>query len=361
MRRRTISTSTDAPPPATAASRIALCVAGEMRDHESSVHGLLLAMARRWPRRADVFIDTWAIRERQSYPVSTPWLAQRHGARSSNESNALNATWPYWSSLYDTNNTNLVSLRVEQVPPNTTYELHNITMPVWMARLGETVNRKGITSTLPNLWKMFGCAQAIAEHEARRSAEYTLVVKLRPDGHFWAAASPGIDWAVQRLLDQGRPSPPYRVLVSTIKSAWPGQVSDKYAVGSSAAMRYYLSAWTRVEALWREAERAPTRAPLFDEHLLYAHMRGAPFQFGRIEEAWRAERASSQQSSHPAPRSAQHVHTATHAPSAPLDDALHAVAQPPVGTPPSAANGTACARVPGCCQRHPRACKRRAR
>ena len=61
-------------------------------------------------------------------------------------------------------------------------------------------------------------------------------------------------------------------------------------------MRYYLSAWGQAEALWRAAasQADPNARLLIDEHLLFAHMRTAPFSFATMFAAWRKQQQQQQ-------------------------------------------------------------------
>lgn len=114
-------------------------------------------------------------------------------------------------------------------------------------------------------------------------------------GFFWGAAAHGIDWAVRRLAVAPPCARCPKLLLSNIKTDPTTQVSDKFAVGTSAAMRYYLSAWEHIATLWEAAEskKATNERILIDERLLYAYMRGASFAFATIAAAWKAEHGQS--------------------------------------------------------------------
>ena len=282
--------------PTVAGDRIAACIAGELRDHVGMVHDPLLEMMRSWPLPVHVFIDTWSMQ--MAVSNSTPWLLARtknNPVVAAVAGVSVNASWTFWSSLYDTNRTDLVSLNVEDPPANKSYLLHGLAVPQWLLRAGvEKIH--GFSGTLPNLWKMHNCAAAISQRESDLGRQYVVVVKLRPDFHFFPPAIPGVDWAVRRFVASAQNATCVgarcdQLLVADLKSDPSSQVSDKYAVGTSAAMRYYLSAWDHAEALWSHAEHQ-TRVNdhmLSDEHLMFAHMRRASFAYSTIGTVYQHE------------------------------------------------------------------------
>ena len=81
-----------------------------------------------------------------------------------------------------------------------------------------------------------------------------------------------------RAILAGTAGPSSLFFVNTGSLILSRQLGDKYAVGTSAAMRYYLDAWSRAEALWRAAPGAP----LVGERLMHAHMADAPFNVTAI-------------------------------------------------------------------------------
>ena len=120
--------------------RVALCIAGELRDHIESVHSDLVRMIRSWPMRVDVFIDTWSLG--MANTSATPWLRNRRRANL-----VVNESFAFWSSLYDTEASSLVHLRVEHARTNSAYSLHGLTMPSWLVQASE--RRHGFGGTLP--------------------------------------------------------------------------------------------------------------------------------------------------------------------------------------------------------------------
>mmetsp|Transcript_110 Transcript_110/g.248 ORF Transcript_110/g.248 Transcript_110/m.248 type:complete len:112 (+) Transcript_110:651-986(+) len=108
---------------------------------------------------------------------------------------------------------------------------------------------------------------------------------MRPDKKFWSVReAQRLEGAVRGIVqrDRGSGGAPVRLYHSRAAINESHHVSDKYAVGTSAAMHYYLGAWEQMPRLWDEWRRRNDsdffRVPV-GERLLYAHMRGAPFEF----------------------------------------------------------------------------------
>jgi len=247
---------------------VALCIAGQFRNHFSTVFSGLNASLMQH-HSVDVFVDTWDLLGQSA-----------HGPRSSASMERLN---PNWFDYYP----RLTWLRVERFPPRGSEELHGITMPAEVRKAGEPHFSSG---TLPNAWKMMGCSTAIAEWEQSRRRPYDAVIKIRPDETFWSDnLMRHLDAATHRIVQRQGSMQLYHSGAS-IDSSF--QVSDKYAVGTSPAMHYYLSVWKGMPTLWKEwaTRRQNSSARLVTgstewkripvgERLLRAHMRGATFPF----------------------------------------------------------------------------------
>ena len=150
--------------PTVAGDRIAACIAGELRDHVGMVHGPLLGMMRSWPLPVHVFIDTWSMQ--MAVSNSTPWLLARtknNPVVAAVAGVSVNASWTFWSSLYDTNRTDLVSLNVEDPPANKSYLLHGLAVPQWLlsARRRE------------DPWLLRDAAQPVEDAQLRRCNQPT--------------------------------------------------------------------------------------------------------------------------------------------------------------------------------------------
>ena len=261
----------------------------------------------------------------------------------------VNASWAYWSSLYDSNNSALSHVLVEESPANSSFELHGLAMPAWLVHAPNRGNH-GVGGTLPNLWMMDSCARAVETAETERGSAYAAVVKVRPDSFFWGAASPGINWAVSKIAAAPPCDSCPQLLLSALRSDLNSQASDKYAVGTSAAMRYYLSAWHHADALWQKAEA--TRRVIFGEHLLYDYMKSAPFKHAPIPKI--LPPAQPIVHAHTPPRAAA-PHAAPHA--APQS---RVTPKTPTATPEQhhAAPSNTVRKGPGLCVRHPKVCSK---
>lgn len=251
---------------------VALCIAGQLRDHRSNVFPSLNASLLAHDIGVDVFIDTWDTlgqnNHHSSYSSLLAWLSP-FSSRAGNMALERN-----WSQCYK----RLVWQRVEHFPANGSRELHDVVMPADVAD-NAPLHYRG---TLPNSWKMWGCSAAISDVERRRSREYEAVVKIRPDGQFWTNRQMiGLLAAMGRIIRGDGHAQLYHSPTQINASA---QVSDKYAVGRSSAMHYYLGVWNHLPQLWRDwrAKRLaglPVQSPV-GERLMHAHMQHARFPFG---------------------------------------------------------------------------------
>lgn len=240
---------------------------GQFRDHTRAVFPSLNSSILSNPNiSVDVFIDTW----------DEVGQSQHHMALDAHDM-ALEAHEPLdyrWMSMYPT----LAWLRVERLPANASHFLHGLEMPTRIAKASPNHHR----GTLPNLWKMQGCADAIRDWEAARGRPYEAVMKMRPDGKFWSGSE--LD-ALMRALHMTTDGVGTMRLYHSATAINPLiQVSDKYAVGTSVAMRYYLSAWHHAGPIWdgwctNLRLEPPSNSVPVGERLMLMHMRNASFNF----------------------------------------------------------------------------------
>lgn len=242
--------------------RLALCIVGLFRDHRERVLPSLRARlfnSTEW--RTDVFIEAWST------------LGANRVARLRSGTDQTGGPLdPQWLSVYP----NLVSLKVERTPRNVSRHFHGFDLPAALVR----ANANSYGSTLPNLRRMYQCQQAVRAWEDASGFRYDVVVKMRPDyvcgGSTWAA----LLVAVRLVLAHGR-DPTTQPHPFFHEHGWPAvMVSDKFAVGTAAAMAFYLGAWTRLPALFADPRLrdASGRANhLVGEKLMKVHMRAAPF------------------------------------------------------------------------------------
>lgn len=242
--------------------RVALCLVGLFRDHLRRVlPSMRRALLNSSEWRMDVFIETWT--------TLGASRAARLAARTDETGGPLN---PRWLSEYP----NLVSLRAVRTPRNVSWRYHGVEMPLALVRN----NPLSYGSTLPNLRRMRDCAAAKAEWEEAGNFTYAAVVKARPDhvcgGKSWAALKLALRKVLAHASDPAAQPVPF-----FHEHAWPHiMVSDKFAVGSSSAMDFYLRAWDRLPALFgapRLADALGKRNHLMGERLLKVHMSRAPF------------------------------------------------------------------------------------
>lgn len=238
-------------------ARVAVCVAGQFRDHFARVFATMnrtlfhlgAGMA------VDTYIETWRDKCTESF--------------SNSFSNAS------WYRIFP----NLTSLSIETRPPNASYELHGMVMPANLVRLVEKEAKRAdimkMLNVMQHLWKLVQCSRAISRHETTSGFVYDAIVKVRPDSKFWWRTS---------LAGVAEKLPPAARRMATTYAAWmaehgtapgPGRVrdvppgwvdlrvftggcdriqhlSDKYAVGTSAAMHYYLNVWSSLQIVWQE-------------------------------------------------------------------------------------------------------------
>ena len=257
------------------ASRVALCLCGQLRDHFESVAPTL----ERWiaELEIDVFIDIWeelgeereerAARTKLGLPAAASRLAPMHLLR---------------------NYPRLAALHVEATPPNVSTRLHGLAVPPALVEIAPT----RFTGTLPNFWRMHSCGKAVRKWEDERGFVYGAVVKMRPDGKFFHARMLSALRDAVAKMSVVVASPAHRDVVE-LETAETGsrngkesglqpanvsrQVSDQYAVGTSRAMAHYLDVWQALPSLWAHGVRDELGHPLVDEKLLYAHVLRAPF------------------------------------------------------------------------------------
>jgi hypothetical protein len=242
--------------------RLALCIVGLFRDHRERVLPSLrtrLFNSTEW--RTDVFIEAWST------------LGANRVARLRSGTDQTGGPLdPQWLAEYP----NLVSLKVERTPHNVSRHFHGLDLPPALVR----ANANSYGSTLPNLRRMQQCHAAVRAWEDSSGFRYDVIVKMRPDyvcgGSTWAA----LLVAVRQVLAHGR-DPLAQPFPFFHEHGWPAvMVSDKFAVGTSAAMAYYLNAWNRLPRLFADPRLrdANGRANhLVGEKLMKVYMRDAPF------------------------------------------------------------------------------------
>ena len=259
------------------ASRVALCLCGQLRDHFESVAPTL----ERWiaELEIDVFIDIWeelgeereerAARTKLGLPAAASRLAPMDLLR---------------------NYPRLAALHVEATPPNVSTRLHGLAVPPALVEIAPT----RFTGTLPNFWRMHSCGKLVRRWENENGFVYGAVVKMRPDGKFFHARMlSALRDAVEKVSDVDVVTSPAHRDVVELETAETGssngkesglqpanvsrQVSDQYAVGTSRAMAHYLDVWQALPSLWARGVRDELGHPLVDEKLLYAHVLRAPF------------------------------------------------------------------------------------
>lgn len=242
--------------------RVALCIVGLFRDHRERVLPSLrrvLFNSTEW--RLDVFIETWTT-------IGATRMQRLH-ARSDETGQILD---PQWMREYP----NLLSLHVERTPRNVSRHFHGIDLPPVLA----SHNPQSFGSTLPNLRRMYQCNEAKRAWEDANGFAYDAVIKTRPDyvcgGSRWLA----LLTALRLVLRHGR-EPAAQPYPFFHEHSWPHvMVSDKFAIGTSRAMDYYMSAWTALPRLFssqRLSDAQGHRNHLIGERLLKVYMRAAPF------------------------------------------------------------------------------------
>lgn len=229
--------------------RVALCIVGELRDHFEG--GIAAAVKRSLLSRddwsVDIFIDT-SLRNASLFD-----LQRFYGPR-------------------------LASLHVERDPSNVTFALDSVRLPSFVFELDPVWSR----STLPNFHRMYRCNEAKRRRMERSEGwRYDAVVKMRPDSKFCTPKGgilhPEFVAAVERVLE-GRAV----FLQADAAIAKTVQVSDKYAVGTSQAMDFYMGLFPELPRVWADmrSKRDHYRNALVGERLLFHYMdKYAPFDF----------------------------------------------------------------------------------
>lgn len=146
---------------------------------------------------------------------------------------------------------NLTHLSIDKLPVDAGKSLHNVTLPakLWnLSSMNDPIRRKNYLSAMPHSWKMYQCSEAIAAHETSRGFKYDAIVKARPDARFWHEEH-GIVNTLPHVLhavlskdhSEGRL---YHFLGGADGRR---QLSDKYAVGTSRVMHWFLRImWTTI-------------------------------------------------------------------------------------------------------------------
>lgn len=242
--------------------RLALCIVGLFRDHQQRVlPSLRKAVMNSSEWRTDVFIETWT--------TLGAARTKRLAAHTDQTGGILD---PRWLSEYP----NLISVHAERTPRNVSRHFHGLDLP------HELVHHNPLSfgSTLPNLRRMHECNEAKKAWEDANGFTYDAVMKMRPDyvcgGSTWAA----VKLAIRSVLRHHR-EPTKQPYPFFHEHSWPHvMVSDKFAVGTSAAMDYYMGAWNNLPRLFqrpRLADSLGKRNHLVGERLMKVHMVGAPF------------------------------------------------------------------------------------
>ena len=261
--------------PAPSPPRVALCLAGQFRDHfnpsaEHSVHSRLKALTAHPPAgwEVDVFVDTWiesglGRKHENNVLVSSPL----------SEASALD---PNWLTSYP----RLAGLRVERTPARASTLLRGVTIP----RLLRELAPEHYSGTLPHLWKMYSCKEQWQAWEIDQQVSYDAVIKMRPDSQFFTSSMLShIMGAVGAILGE-RHLPDHErthLFTSSEHVAATGMVSDKYAVGTPRGMGFYMDLWQTAPALWKEWEgrsNASRGVVPVGERLMFRHMQKAAFR-----------------------------------------------------------------------------------
>ena len=223
----------------------AVCLCGQFRDHFAKVYDSMnSALLRLDGIEVDVFVETWL----DECTRGVEWLA----------------AYP-----------NLTSLSMERLTPNAGWNLHGVSMPSDFDekfRQHDLV-RKHMLSTLPHLWMMRRCSEAVERWERSNNMTYDAIVKARPDSAFWHAPRgvfSSLPALTRHVVHGDCPDDClYHFLDQTASSYL---VSDKYAVGTSRAMHWYLRGW---DTLAHIVATEPERCPPSTERLLPMHLQRA--------------------------------------------------------------------------------------
>lgn len=265
----------------TNASRVALCLCGQLRDHFEAVAPALQRWLAQLPEaEVDVFIDVWdQLGEEREKRVALAKLGLPVPVNASDRVDMrLFYAYP-----------RLASLQVEATPPHVSTQLHGLTMPTKLIALAPTLS----TGSLPNFWRMHSCSRMVRRWEDEHGFVNGAVVKMRPDSKFFNAdLLKSLSAAVEsmRMVDVASPLSHDIIELESAETgfALPAnlshQVSDQYAVGTSRAMAYYMDVWQAIPSLWAHGVQNEHRQPLVGEKLVYQHMLHAPF-------AWKAFKA----------------------------------------------------------------------
>ena len=204
--------------------RVAVCLCGMLRDHFLRVYSSMNATLFHLPGLAvDTYIETWDEPKcLRSVPRST------------------------WDEAYP----NLTSLAVEPQTADAGRHLHNLSLPQSLLKYAAAegaLKLKHTLSGLPHAWAMQRCSNSIKRKELADAFRYDAIVKVRGDSRFWHATR-GVPQSLPYLTAMlGRGQSPHYNLYHFLGGADARhQLSDKYAVGTSAAMHYYLSSAPRL-------------------------------------------------------------------------------------------------------------------
>ena len=255
------------------ATRVALCLAGQFRDHfdpstEANVHSKLKALTAQMGWEVDVFVDTWI--------ESGIGRKHQNGMLVSSPGSEASALDPNWLTSYP----RLAGLRVERTPVSASSRLHGVTIP----RLLQELAPEHYSGTLPNLWKMHSCKEQWTTWEVDQQVSYDAVIKMRPDSQFLTSSTvPHLVGAVEAVVGE-RHLPDHQrthLFTSSERVAATGMVSDKYAVGTPRGMGFYMDLWETAPTLWKEWEdrsNASRGAVPVGERLMYWHIQKAAFR-----------------------------------------------------------------------------------
>lgn len=242
--------------------RIAVCIVGLLRDHERrQLPSLQTAILHNTAWTADVYIETWST---VGVSRATRLRLQRAEAGRDVDTAFLNA-YP-----------NLISAHVQRMPPNVSRYFHEIALPSELM----ASKPRSYGSTLPNLRLMHQCNEAKKAWEDANHFRYDAVVKLRPDTVCGDSSWTSLVLTIGQVLLHQR-NPAAQPFPFFHEHGWPEiMVSDKFAVGTSESMDYYMGAWKALPRLFarpRLADALGRRNSLVGERLLKVHMLDAPF------------------------------------------------------------------------------------
>ena len=116
--------------------------------------------------------------------------------------------------------------------------------------------------------------------------EYDAIVKMRPDSKFWSENERrALLHAIDYFLDE-HSAVGMDLYFSQTAINPTFQVSDKYAVGTSSAMHYYLETWDALASIWNAWLLDRNGTLPVGERLQYMRMRQGPYKSAPYPQIW---------------------------------------------------------------------------